>query len=378
VQCWHTSEQARQVSVCSSESFAGDQLRAFPAPRFLGYDPGVPEWKYSSYLIQYPGCPPPGHAIPLARLPVELEFVRDLEEFDGPLLSEFRSSKGDTFLYYWCDCNEKANRWLVVRAPRQDLFRYLVGRVTLRSLIRECRDRFLYVVDLDGDATVLSAWFVYAENIPENYLPRHDSVPQPGAGIEPGFQDVSIDQDWDYEQYPRKFLQAYSFHTAFGRGGNPKALDIDYRLTTGWIFDTLYRKIETNVPPAHRASLEAVSFASPGYLRFRVDPMIAEGLRNAVARYLDHRSELRRGIEELRSWTNRHEPDNDDDEAAMRRLIEQISGSLGIDGAALLSHIDTAKNAAKALSSYFARIEFLARNQVEQTAMLVGMPQVAR
>lgn len=316
-------------------------------------------------------------AIPLVRLPVELTFVRDLEEFDGPLLSEFRSTNGDTFLYYWCDCNEKANRWLVVRAPRQDLFRYLVGRTTLRSLIRECRDRFLYVVDLDETATVLSAWFVYAENIPEKYLPRHDSVSQPGAGIEPGFQDVSIDQDWDYEQYPRKFLQAYSFHTAFGRGGNSEALEIDYRLTTGWIFDTFYKKIDANVAPTHRASLEAVSFASPGYLRFRVDPAIAEGLRNAVARYLAHRSELRRAIEELRSWTNRQESD-DEDELAMTRLIEQISESLDIDGTALLSHIDTAKNAGKALSSYFTRIEFLALNQVEQTAMLVGMPQIRR
>lgn len=314
-------------------------------------------------------------AILLERLPVELKFIRDLEEFDGPLLSEFRSPNGDTFLYYWCDCNEKANRWLVVRTPRQDLFRYLVGRTTLRSLIRECRDQFLYVVDLDETATTLSAWFVYTEDIPENYLPSHDSVPQPGTGIEPGFQDVSIDQDWDYEQYPRKFLQAYSFHTAFGRGGNPKALEIDYRLTTGWIFDTLYKKINTNLPPAHQASLEAVSFASPGYLRFRVDPIIAEGLRIAVARYLDNRLELRRGMEELRSWINRHEAD-DEEEPAMRGLIEQISGSLDIDGTALLSHIDTVKNAGKALSSYFARVEFLASNQIKQTAMLVGMPRI--
>src|SRR5689334_21676043 len=108
-------------------------------------------------------------AVPLQRLPVELEIVRDLEEFDGPLLSEFRSPEGDTFLYYWCDCDEQANRWLVVRTPKQDLFRYLVGRISLRRLIRECRDGFLYAVDLDDDAAVVSAWFLYAESIPENY-----------------------------------------------------------------------------------------------------------------------------------------------------------------------------------------------------------------
>lgn len=121
-------------------------------------------------------------AISLARLPVDLEFVRDIEEFEGPLLSEFRSSDGETFLYHWCDCDERANRWLVFRVSRQDLFRYLAGRVSLRSLIQERRDGFLYVVDLDGDATLLSAWLVDADKLPENYLPGPDSVRQPEAG----------------------------------------------------------------------------------------------------------------------------------------------------------------------------------------------------
>ena len=36
-------------------------------------------------------------ALRLQALPVELEKVRDLEEFDGPLLSEFRSKEGEVF-----------------------------------------------------------------------------------------------------------------------------------------------------------------------------------------------------------------------------------------------------------------------------------------
>ncbi|HEX5715858.1 MAG TPA: DUF6575 domain-containing protein [Thermoanaerobaculia bacterium] len=313
-------------------------------------------------------------AIPLRRLPVDLEHVRDLEEFDGPLLSEFRTSDGDTFLYYWCDCSEQSNRWLVVRTPRQDLFRYLVGRVSLRSLIRYCRDGFLYMVDLDGDATVLSAWFVYAENIPENYLPGPESILQPGSGIEPGFQDVSVDQKWDYEQvsaYPRKYLQAYAFHTAFGPGGNPETLKVDYRLTRGWIFHTLFERMRTNAPPARRASLEAVAFASPGYLRFRVDSVIAAGLRDSVVQYLDHREGLRQMIEELRAWVNRH---YDLEEGAVRQLIRDASESVGIDGSALLRHIDTIEHAGKVLISYLARLEYLATNQEDHTAMLVGLP----
>lgn len=308
-------------------------------------------------------------AIPLARLPIDLEFIRDIEEFDGPLLSEFRSSAGDSFLYYWCDCNEEANRWLVVRTPRQDLFRYFVGRISLRSLIRECRDGFLYIVDLDADATPLSAWFALPGKLPDNYLPGPESVRQPGAGIEPGFQDVYVDQKWVYEKYPKTYIQAYAFHTAFGRGGTSNSLSVVYRLTKGYIFDTLFKVMHANAPLSRRASLEAVAFASPGYLRFRVDPEIAAGVRAAVARYSNNRSELRRTIKELRNWANGNDylP-----EAEARRLIWQVADTLGIDGLALLSHIDTIEHTGKVLDSYLTRLDFLATNEAKQTAMLVG------
>ena len=312
-------------------------------------------------------------AILIGRLPVELEFVRDIEEFDGPLLSEFRSSEGETFLYYWCNCNDRANRWLVVRAPRQDLFRYLVGRTSLRDLIRECPDGFLYVVDLDGDAALLAAWFLYADKLPDNYLPGPNSVREPGTGVEPGFQDVYVDQKWGYEQveaYPRKYLQTYALHTAFGQGGDPSAVSANYHLTKGWIFHTLYEHIQANTPPALRASLEAVSVASPGYLRFRVDPVIAGGVREAVAQYMNGRSEIRRIAEDLRAWTNGryYLP-----EADASNLILQAAKTVGVDGAALLSHFDTVENAGKLFLSYLARLDFLAAKEVEHTAMLVGL-----
>lgn len=309
-----------------------------------------------------------------SRLPIDLELVRDIEEFDGPLLSEFRSADGETFLYYWCDCSETTNRWLVVRTPPQDLFRYLVGRSSLRSLIRDCRDGFLYVVDVDGDAAILAAWFAYADKLPESYLPGPGSCRQLGAGIDPHFQDVYVDQKWDYEQvaeYPRSYLQAYAFHTAFGQGGDPGTLSVHYRLTSGWIFHTLYERMRTNAPPQLRASLEAVAFASPGYLRFRVDPVIAEGVREAVARYLVHRPELREAADDLRYWTNGH---RDLDEADASALIRQTAETVGVDGLALLRHIDTPENAGKALISYLGRLDFFAVNEVEHTAMLVGLP----
>jgi hypothetical protein len=312
-------------------------------------------------------------AVKLERMPVDLTFVRDLEEFDGPLLSEFKSAEGETFLYHWCDCNAQSNRWLVVRTPRQDLYAYLVGQVTLRKLIRDCRDRFLYVLDIGGDAETLAAWFAQADRIPEVYLPTPQSKRRVEDTVESGFQDVYVGEKWDYEQvtaYPRRYLQTYSFHTAFGAGGDPKTLTVNYHLTKGFVFHTLFEKMRTNAPTQLRASLEAVSFASPGYLRFTVAPAVATGVRDAVSRYLQHAATIHSDVETIRDWSNARIKLS---EATIEQIILRITELVGVDGKAVIRHVDQLGHAAKLVAAYFGRLAFLATNETGRSAMLVGL-----
>src|SRR5262245_38565982 len=83
-------------------------------------------------------------------LPVQLSHVRDIEGYEGPLLSEFRSEHGEPYLYHWCDRDKTHNRWLVVRTVKREILRYEAGDIPLRRLIYECPDRLAFVCDFRG------------------------------------------------------------------------------------------------------------------------------------------------------------------------------------------------------------------------------------
>lgn len=308
-------------------------------------------------------------AIPIPRLPVELEHVRDIEDFDGPLLSEFRSADGDVFLYCWCDCDEEVNRWIVVRTPLQTLFRYLVGRSTLRELVKDCRDRFVYIVDLDQHAEARATWFITTEILPSQYIPGAQSYHPRDSSTEKGYQDVYINKKWDSD-YPKKYLQAYGFHTAFGEGGDPGDLKITYNLTTGWIFHTLFDIMQKNAPAGKRGDLAAVGFASPGYIRFSVDSEIAAGLRTAVSRYLAQRNRIRSLLDTL-ATASRDEIHDGDYE--IRAVFSEICRRLGVADNLLLAHSENLQAASRVIVSYVRKVAFLGNNEKLKLAMLVGL-----
>jgi hypothetical protein len=313
-------------------------------------------------------------ATALTGLPIVLEYVRDIEDFDGPLLSEFRSTEGDTFLHSWCDCNNERHRWLVVRTPRQKVAHYLVGGSTLRDVITGCPDGFVYIVDFDDVPVPCEVWFMHVLALPDNYLPGPRSYYRHSTASEEGYQDVYIGQKWDYGEvatYPKKYLQAYAFHSAFGRGGDPKSLTVDYSLTQGWIFHTMFAKVQTAAHASKRASLDAVAFSSPGYLRFKVDSELAAGLRSAVSLYIAQRHDVTRTITELSAWANGHRPYTNDSTA--KAHILKACAAIGLDGEALLRHVNTTQIAAKALASYVERLKVLAKNELSGHVRLVGL-----
>ena len=57
--------------------------------------------------------------------------IADLIYFEGPLLSHFVSAKGDDYLFYWVDSDDKDNRWLVLRVNIASLQKYITREATL-------------------------------------------------------------------------------------------------------------------------------------------------------------------------------------------------------------------------------------------------------
>jgi hypothetical protein len=318
-------------------------------------------------------------ATALADFPFSLTVVRDLEEYEGPLLIEMKSSKGETFLQHWCDRYGSLDRWLVVRTPPAEVTRYLVGLVGLRDVITACRDPFVYLLDVARGGVVERSFLLSPFALPEEYLPepdvRHEARLTRPSAADRYFQDMYVDDDWGYYQvseYPRKYIQAYSVHALFGVSGDPANVgEIGYRLTQGFVFGTLFTNLGASIRPEKQASLEAVSVASPGFIRFKVDPDIAASVRAAVSNYKVARDRVSEGNYLLGRWVNGHEPTMT--EELVRKHVADVSSVLGINSEVLLHRTDTLHTAVKTLRSYVTRISFLATKDAEGTAMFVGI-----
>lgn len=318
----------------------------------------------------------------IERLPVKLNHVRDLEFFEGPLLSEFKSSRGDTFVFYWCDSDQETNRWLVIRTPKSQLLRYLVRRSDLLELIDNCPDQTAYVVDIDSSFAHKSIWFANVQDIPADYKPtagaKFDLSSQQSTNGRQ-YQDVALDENAGLEKvsiYPRKYLQAYSFLTAFGPSGDAKKLKINLNLTKGFVFGTLYNQVQLHAGQSKKATLSEVAYASPGYLRFTVDPSVAAEVRGSIAAYIEHSVRVLELIKLLTAWANENKVAKDITESKATEFVKRLGSSLGFNSGELVQRSETVRIAAKAAVSYARRVKFLAEDEASGEALLVGMDEI--
>ena len=114
--------------------------------------------------------------------------IADLIYFEGPFLSHYVSEKGDDYLFYWVDRDDHDNRWLVLRVSLASLQKYIGKELTLRELIENPNDGYMYSVDVDNSLRYHNVKLVQPADLPADYLPDADSyyefepVPSEEAG----------------------------------------------------------------------------------------------------------------------------------------------------------------------------------------------------
>ena len=101
--------------------------------------------------------------------------IADLIYFEGPFLSHYVSSKGDDYLFYWVDRDDSDNRWLVLRVSLANLQKYIGKEITLRELIENPNDGYLYIVHVNNDIHYHDVKLVQPSALPDEYLPEADS-----------------------------------------------------------------------------------------------------------------------------------------------------------------------------------------------------------
>jgi hypothetical protein len=241
----------------------------------------------------------------LKRLPVDgLELVRHLEYFDGPLLSQFRHRRqGDNYLYYWCDCDEKANRWMVLRVSETNIIRLVNRFVPLDFVVpKACQDDFVYFVDRDDDGAG-AVRLVALDSIPEEYIPDQ------GAYLEATAQDFStfpvlIEQSLSIKElsdFPRDFQMVYAFvYSLFAK--RPERLE-SHPWRGGFSSMHFSNWLLTRIPGEHRPYVSTMQYASPGFIRFsHLDSAVARRVGAMITKVEESGLDLKEAVRKLMDY----------------------------------------------------------------------------
>jgi len=210
----------------------------------------------------------------LETLPRSLQFVRDLESFEGPILSEYRATFGGAvYVEKWCTSEGGISRFLLVRSEERAIAEFLGGRLSMLRLLTERSDGFGFLVDQHRGHTVRVA-ITPLDPLPKAYLPKpsryHDEALRPEWGIVPQSYLIDVD-DWDAKMFAgieRNYLNATSFayHTKPGTDRQLPGHILDIRFEGGYSVMHAFNAIRERVPYEARAKASAVSAASPGVL----------------------------------------------------------------------------------------------------------------
>lgn len=303
-----------------------------------------------------------------------LKKVAELIYFDGPLLSLFTNTAGDTYLYNWSDNDEEVNRWLVFRVNTKSLTSYLKHHINLRDLILNPSDDFVYAVDLDDDLRRRALYIIKPDDLPSSYVPKaesfytfepvilvEDAVTSILLSNEPeklltlrenaliprikedtrdrGNYRIQLDGNWTLEElseFPHNYSQVYAFKyylqllKQFGRA----VIDRTYRSYPwrgGYSAVNFYRRLKSVIPSVEQPQITSIYYASPGWIELSLNAEVAHSIKDTITSFEKYSVE----IEYLYDNTHR--------ELSRRRLLTSDSKLDELDGREI-EQIVSAKN----------------------------------
>jgi hypothetical protein len=117
----------------------------------------------------------------------QLQKIGDLDYFEGPSLSLFKSVKDDTlYLFDWVDCDAHAHRWLVYAVSIQQLTKFIDRKITRYDLV--FNQKQVEILDLVDNSTLSQAYSLKTSDLPQSYKPNtntfFDSNESPKTDLE--------------------------------------------------------------------------------------------------------------------------------------------------------------------------------------------------
>lgn len=228
------------------------------------------------------------HDLPLG----ELLWKRDLLYFEGPLLSEFLSDKGEVYLKYWCDCDNEFNRWMVFKIKEQDRLRLVLGEKSLFEVIETQPDSFVFVLDESeqNDRYML----LRSEYIPDQYMPEIDSYLDVKEYVEDeNISSLVFEDQWEFEELKdvfKKFTQIYDFIFVSNKSSGSIGRSLPWQ--GGYSSYHFYNKLKSLIPYASQNKLNSIHYASPGYMKMSLDSEVSNIALKAIENYSSNKDEV--------------------------------------------------------------------------------------
>lgn len=308
---------------------------------------------------------------------VDLERVRDLENYEGPLLSHFRHRRqGDHYLYYWCDCDDAVNRWMLLRVNETNIIRLVNRFVPLDYVIpRACQDDFVYFIDIGGEDAPAKVILASLDAIPDAYIPAQGAYLEAEAAKDdsnPQTYSILIERDLsirDLSDLPRIFSQAYAllYNLLILK---PQKWE-GYPWRGGFSAMHFYRWLLDRLPGEDYPAIETFQYASPGFIRLSLNQEIASRVADLVFRMTGDDVDIHRAYNDLVSYirtkklnelSDTNDPTWDDCNSDLRRLTRILLTALGIqEPEELIEAVPRPFEAAKITLSFVGRLKQLAK-----------------
>lgn len=306
----------------------------------------------------------------LLALPFDMSLVRVLDGFDGPLISECVTTRGETLIRYWVDGEIGCDRHLILQVEPRWVFELFVHNVPLIELFRNAGLGMVFVEECIAVHDTKYFW-CRVSDLPEEYLP------QPEARLDGSLPSLFEIQEFylgrnagggTIQKAARAFRRAQTVLSLFGKGGDPKGVRIEGKLNNGWVFGNLYERLR-RADAVESAEVMSYAAASPGFLRMTCDERLRGLVNDSLAIVRSQWGKVFALNKDLGAWVNGHEG-RMTDKTAKFRFVE-LSKLIGIEGDVLLDHCSGLVHAVKALRSYLNRLIELDRMSQNDEAVFI-------
>lgn len=320
-----------------------------------------------------------GINIPANYLP-SFEWVRDLQYFEGSLISEVKTTKGELYVFIWCDCNNKLNRWIAAKTTKRSIYLLTSGIVTIREFLNTyLLDDNVYLLDINEKFSPENATYLHLNELNDKYLPQEgvylskDLIPKALSNEYP----VLIEKHWNSEElalFPRKFMDAYSLIQKFI--SSTKKYDgsiTDLPWNGGGSSVSFYSDLRNEI--GNNLGVNAIQYASPGYFLFKGNRSIGELLENNIQKYISDKENVDMIFNQMSSYLRDNELNTEN-----IILTKKQEDWLEKNGASLMScfsepswkwlHKNTGNTfvAVKVAMSYYRRIKPLSEFVISKKA----------